>query len=69
MMMHFKIPLFFILVTLVKCAFPQNDFFDEELMLKPLPSNHVYAYFQFTTVWETTKDITTCKLQDISYQI
>ncbi|XP_068971278.1 GPI transamidase component PIG-T [Bombus flavifrons] len=59
MMMHFKIPLFFILVTLMKCVFPQNDFFDEELMLKPLPSNHVYAYFQFTTVWETTKDITT----------
>ncbi|XP_060818183.1 GPI transamidase component PIG-T isoform X1 [Bombus pascuorum] len=58
-MMHFKIPLFFILVTLMKCVFPQNDFFDEELMLKPLPSNHVYAYFQFTTVWETTKDITT----------
>ncbi|XP_071863656.1 phosphatidylinositol glycan anchor biosynthesis class T [Bombus fervidus] len=58
-MMHFKIPLFFILVTLMKCVFPQNDFFDEELMLKPLPSSHVYAYFQFTTVWETTKDITT----------
>lgn len=53
----------------MKCVFPQNDFFDEELMLKPLPSNHVYAYFQFTTVWETTKDITTCKLQDINYQI
>ncbi|XP_043600015.1 GPI transamidase component PIG-T isoform X1 [Bombus pyrosoma] len=59
MMMHFKIPSFFILVTLMKCVYPQNDFFDEELMLKPLPSNHVYAYFQFTTVWETTKDITT----------
>ncbi|XP_003490115.2 GPI transamidase component PIG-T isoform X1 [Bombus impatiens] len=59
MTMHFRIPLFFILVTLMKCVFPQNDFFDEELMLKPLPSNHVYAYFQFTTVWETTKDITT----------
>lgn len=58
-MMHFKIPSFFILVTLMKCVSPQNDFFDEELMLKPLPSNHVYAYFQFTTVWETTKDITT----------
>lgn len=25
-------------------------------MLKPLPSNHVYAYFQFTTVWEASKD-------------
>lgn len=69
MMMHFKIPSFFILITLMKFVFPQNDFFHEELMLKPLPSGHVYAHFQFTTLWETTKDITTCKLQDISYQI
>ncbi|KAK1135762.1 hypothetical protein K0M31_000338 [Melipona bicolor] len=59
-MMHFKIPLLsFIFITFIKCVSPQNDFFDEELMLKPLPSNHVYAYFQFTTVWETTKDVTT----------
>lgn len=36
-----------------------NDYFDEELMLKPLPSNHVYAYFQFTTVWETAKRVET----------
>ena len=62
-MMHFKIPLLsFIFITFIKRVSPQNDFFDEELMLKPLPSNHVYAYFQFTTVWETTKDKTTCKL-------
>lgn len=58
-MMHFKIPSFFILITLMKFVFPQNDFFHEELMLKPLPSGHVYAHFQFTTLWETTKDITT----------
>ncbi|XP_076760886.1 phosphatidylinositol glycan anchor biosynthesis class T isoform X1 [Xylocopa sonorina] len=43
-------------VGVIKSVFPQNDFFDEELMLKPLPSNHVYAYFQFTTVWETTRN-------------
>ncbi|KAK7869914.1 hypothetical protein R5R35_013707 [Gryllus longicercus] len=30
----------------------QKDRFDEELLLKPLPSGHVYAYFQFTTVWD-----------------
>ncbi|CAL7937280.1 unnamed protein product [Xylocopa violacea] len=46
-------------VGIVKLVFPQNDFFDEELMLKPLPSNHVYAYFQFTTVWETTRNVNT----------
>ncbi|XP_076236660.1 phosphatidylinositol glycan anchor biosynthesis class T [Calliopsis andreniformis] len=47
--------LIFTLVSIVNFVFSYNDFFDEELMLKPLPSNHVYAYFQFTTVWETTK--------------
>ncbi|KAJ4436092.1 hypothetical protein ANN_18719 [Periplaneta americana] len=31
---------------------PQHDYFDEELLLKPLPSGHVYAYFQFTTLWD-----------------
>ncbi|XP_024868411.1 GPI transamidase component PIG-T [Temnothorax curvispinosus] len=36
-----------------------NDFFDEELMLKPLSSNHVYAYFQFTTIWETVNHVET----------
>lgn len=61
-MMHFKILLSFIFIIFIKYVSPQNDFFDEELMLKPLPSNHVYAYFQFTTVWETIKDVTTCKL-------
>ncbi|XP_076676774.1 phosphatidylinositol glycan anchor biosynthesis class T isoform X1 [Andrena cerasifolii] len=48
--------LFFVLVSAVKFVSPHNDFFDEELMLKSLPSNHVYAYFQFTTVWETAKE-------------
>ncbi|KAG6803558.1 GPI transamidase component PIG-T [Apis mellifera caucasica] len=51
--------LFFIFVIFIKFIFCQNDFFDEELMLKPLSNNYVYAYFQFTTVWETTKDIKT----------
>ncbi|XP_034944073.1 GPI transamidase component PIG-T [Chelonus insularis] len=32
-----------------------NDSFDEELFIKPLPSGHVYAYFQFTTLWNITK--------------
>ncbi|CAK9819963.1 GPI transamidase component PIG-T [Anthophora plagiata] len=56
--MYSKLPvLFFVLIgVIVEFASSQNDFFDEELMLKPLQSNHVYAYFQFTTVWETTKD-------------
>lgn len=62
-MTYSKIVLFSIFIASVKSTSPHNDFFDEELMLKPLPSNHVYAYFQFTTVWETTKQRNTCKLQ------
>lgn len=47
-------------ITIVKLTY-SHDFFDEELMLKPLPSNHVYAYFQFTTVWETAKQTKTLR--------
>ncbi|XP_032675828.1 GPI transamidase component PIG-T isoform X2 [Odontomachus brunneus] len=47
------------LLGVITCNNAYNDFFDEELMLKPLPSNHVYAYFQFTTIWETAKRVET----------
>lgn len=43
-----------------KCE-PVNDVFNEELMLKPLPSGHVYANFQFTTVWQTDIEQQTCE--------
>lgn len=33
-----------------------SDKFDEELFLKPLPSGHVNAYFQFTTNWLINKN-------------
>ena len=36
----------FLCLTLAK-----KDVFHEELLLKPLPTGHVYAHFQFTTVW------------------
>ncbi|KAL0273720.1 UNVERIFIED_CONTAM: hypothetical protein PYX00_006333 [Menopon gallinae] len=29
-----------------------KDTFREELYIKPLPNKHVYAYFQFTTIWD-----------------
>ena len=29
----------------------KKDAFHEDLLLKPLPTGHVYAHFQFTTVW------------------
>jgi hypothetical protein len=40
---------------------PLKDYFDEELLLKPLPSGHVYAYFQFTTLWDVEFEATSCK--------
>lgn len=46
----------------VTCV-PQNDYFDEELLLKPLPSGHVFAYFQFTTIWDVESEATFCKLK------
>lgn len=52
--MMFGIPVL-IFISIINNCVSHDDFFDEELMLKPLPSNHVYAYFQFTTVWETPK--------------
>ncbi|KAK3923303.1 GPI transamidase component PIG-T [Frankliniella fusca] len=33
-----------------------GDEFHEELLLKQLPSGHVYSYFQFTTLWENGGD-------------
>lgn len=50
MMKHFVF--FIISIHLAFCVF-QEDHFYEELLLKPLPSGHVYSYFQFTTVWNT----------------
>jgi len=39
-------------IEIVHCS--QNDAFHEELYLKHLPSGHIYAHFQFTTVWNTS---------------
>ncbi|KAL6418579.1 hypothetical protein ACFW04_011997 [Cataglyphis niger] len=47
------------LISVITCNNAYNDFFDEELMLKPLSNNHIYAYFQFTTIWKTAKHIET----------
>ncbi|KAF7386469.1 hypothetical protein HZH68_013601 [Vespula germanica] len=38
---------------IINSVYTHLDSFDEELFLKPLPSSHVYAYFQFTTIWKT----------------
>ncbi|XP_072758033.1 GPI transamidase component PIG-T [Anoplolepis gracilipes] len=58
-MLTSHILLFTGLIGMITCNNAYNDFFDEELMLKPLSSNHIYAYFQFTTIWKTAKYIET----------
>jgi hypothetical protein len=36
--------------------------FHEELLIKPLPTGHVYTYFQFTTLWDVDmKNHEACK--------
>ena len=42
-------------------ACSSKDYYDEELLLKPLPSGHIYAYFQFTTLWDTDFEANSCK--------
>lgn len=29
-----------------------SESFSEELLIKPLPTGHVYSFFQFTTKWD-----------------
>lgn len=38
-----------------------EDQFNEELLLKPLYSDQLYAYFQFSTIWNTESKTETCK--------
>lgn len=41
------------LIFLVDPSLQQaDDTFDEELLLKPLPSGHINSFFQFSTSWE-----------------
>ncbi|XP_015598546.1 GPI transamidase component PIG-T [Cephus cinctus] len=55
--------IYLVISTLLVYGLPystaQDDFFDEELLLKPLASGHVYAYFQFTTLWEAPNNVQT----------
>ncbi|XP_043268250.1 GPI transamidase component PIG-T [Venturia canescens] len=48
--------LLLIVTNVMKIVSTHSDSFDEELLLKPLPSGHVYAYFQFTTLWHIPKN-------------
>lgn len=60
----YLIILFLGFVFSVNCV-SYNDSFNEELLIKPLASGHIYSYFQFTTTWYQKKY--NCKLLNIIY--
>lgn len=45
----------FLLLTFtdVLSGYVYDNEFKEELLVKPLPSGHVYSHFEFTTTWAT----------------
>lgn len=57
-MRKFVCLLFLITLTIVNCA---SDSFTEELLLKPLYNEQVYAHFHFSTKWDTNVDTEKCK--------
>ena len=54
----------FFICTVICCHGSVNDSkdsFTEELFIKPLPTGHLYSYFQFTTKWDVNPEETKCK--------
>lgn len=39
-----------------------SDHFTEELLLKPLYTEQLYAHFHFSTIWNTDYENESCKL-------
>ena len=49
--------------NVIDIAASNGDEFNEELLLKPLPTGHLYGHFQFTTIWNVTlTDKLACEL-------
>lgn len=44
----------------------ETDYFTEELLLKPLYGDQLYAHFQFTTKWDTELSSENCKFAEKS---
>ena len=56
----FVVSLLFISISLAA-----KDVFHEELLLRPLKTGHVYAHFQFTTIWDVDiRDSKACEYAD-----
>lgn len=51
-----KLLFLLILITQIINSLQNNDYFNEELFIKPLQSGHVNSYFQFTTKWDLEKN-------------
>lgn len=45
-----------LVLALINIGLCYEDSFDEELLLKPLYNDHIYAHFQFTTRWSVQED-------------
>jgi len=51
-------------ITCRGAEYDYKDSFSEELFIKPLPTGHLYSYFQFTTKWDVNPEETKCKYFD-----
>ena len=43
---------FLVSLLFISLSLAAKDVFHEELLLRPLKTGHVYAHFQFTTIWD-----------------
>ena len=56
---------FVVFLLFLSYSLAAKDVFHEELLLRPLKTGHVYAHFQFTTVWDVDiRDKKACKCQN-----
>ena len=53
---HLFVVLFLYACSLVASANTSKDTYEEALLIKPLPSGHVYTHFQFKTIWNDAFD-------------
>ena len=56
---------FLVSLLFISISLAAKDVFHEELLLRPLKTGHVYAHFQFTTIWDVDiRDSKACKYAD-----
>ena len=46
-----------LIICYVSAVHCEKDTFTEELWVQPLPTGHLYSYFQFTTKWDFDPEI------------